>query len=159
VGKLGEDRSVRLDPVYKAADGNRIPIPADFCTASILISDSTEILLWMVGPGRYRLLCGAHVDHPEISALRALIANREGPAEATEFDNNAATVAGARLKTGTLSVSTGKERRLSVPDILMELLNIRREGKAVVVLDGRFVEIWSVEAFEASFNTPTGDLL
>lgn len=111
----------------------------------------------MVGKGRYRILAGDHANHPEVELLRAKIGDREGPTVATEFDDNATTVLGVRLLAADLK--HGKEKRLSLPDIIMDSLKIRSERRAVIVLDGHFVEIWSVDTFEETHDVLTSELL
>ena len=111
----------------------------------------------MVGEGRYRILAGDDANHPKIESLRLKILEREGPTVATEFDDNATTVLNVRLLPADLK--PGKEKRLALPDIIMDSLRIRTERRAVIVLDGRFVEIWSVETFEETYGVPTSDLL
>jgi hypothetical protein len=152
------------EPVYKTADKNRIPIPISFCEAVALApsTEPIEVLLWMVTAGRYRLIAGNHVDHPGIKGLLTRILERDGPKEPTDFEDDASTVLNVRLVEAKLSFvvrpsSSGKEWRLSLPDILVDVLKIRKEGQAVVVLDGQFIEIWSVQTFEAALKVPASD--
>jgi hypothetical protein len=149
-----------IQPVYKpiCKDEQRIPIPANFCEAAGLGGkEPLEVSLWMVGKGRYRILAGENAHDPEIESLRTKISEREGPTVATEFDDNAATVLNIRLLSA--DIKPGKEKRLSLADIIMDSLKIRSERRAVIVLDGRFVEIWSVETFEETYGVPTAELL
>lgn len=149
----------RPDPVYKPVnDHQRIGIPSGFREGALEPQTKpVTVSLWMVKSGRYRLLIGEHAEHPDIQALRTRISEREGAAAATEFDDDGSTVIGVRLVDAELS--PGKEWRLSLPDIIMDALRIRKERQAVVVLDGKFIEIWGVETFEAALKVPTSDLL
>lgn len=153
-------RKPAIHPVYKpiCKDEQRIPIPANFCEAAGLGGkEPLWVSLWMVGEGRYRILAGEDANHPDIESLKTKISEREGPTAATEFEDNAATVLNIRLLPADLK--PGKEKRLSLPDIIMDSLRIRTERRAVIVLDGRFVEIWSVETFEETHGVPTSELL
>ncbi len=153
-------RKLSIHPVYKpiCKDEQRIPIPAHFCEAAGLDGkEPVEVCLWFVGKGRYRILAGDDLQHPDVEALRTRSSEREGPTDPTEFDDNAITVQSTRLLNADLK--TGKEKRLSLPDFIMEALRIRTERRAVIVPEGRFVEIWSVETFESTFDVPTSDIL
>lgn len=157
VGKPGEIFGTSFEFAYKSADGNRVQIPAEFCEASALEVESTEILLWMPEAGRYRLIPMSHSDDPEIATLQNRITERQGATSATSFDSAARTVLGTRLVKAVLSC--GKERRLSLPPTVMELLKVREAKEVVIVRDGKFIEVWSVRAFDASFSAATSELL
>jgi len=152
-------KRLSTEPVYRDIKDGRLTIPSNFCEAASLQDGAEEglnVTLWLVRSGRYRILTVDHVDHPEIKRLRTSIAERDGPKAPADFDDDATTVISVRLI--DTSLGPGKERRLSVPDIIQNVLGIRKEGRAVVVLDGKFVEVWSVEAFEATMKIPTSDL-
>jgi DNA-binding transcriptional regulator/RsmH inhibitor MraZ len=149
-----------IQPVYKPVrDHQRIAIPAEYCEAIGLQAavEIMDVLLWMIAPGRYRMLIGADMGAPDVAKLREAMEVRPEPHGPTEFDDDASTVMGVRILEARLS--RGKECRLSLPDIIMDVLKIRREERAVVVCDGRFVEIWSVDTFEATFRVSTAALL
>lgn len=152
-------KRLSTEPVYKEIKDGRVTIPNNFCEAAGLPAESekTAITLWLVRNGRYRLLAGDHTRHPEVEALRARIEEREGPASATEVDYNAYVVMNVRLVDTHLG--GGKERRLSVPEIIANFLTGKKHGQVVVVLDGVFVEIWSIATFEATFEISTSELL
>jgi len=110
----------------------------------------------MVDHGRYRLLAGEDAQHDDVETLRVLISDQDGSASPTASDSNALTVMQARLIDTHLG--GGKERRLSLPPVILDIMKIKMHTEAVMVLDGRFVEIWSVETFESAFKVRTSEL-
>ena len=112
----------------------------------------------MVKKGRYRVLSGDHAKHAEIESLRSHISGRKVPASAVDFQDEAATVVSYRL-VDEVNLGSGKERRLSVPDPIQDILKMNKDGRCVVVLDGQFIEVWSVELFESTLDVLTSDLL
>jgi DNA-binding transcriptional regulator/RsmH inhibitor MraZ len=158
-GGLAMGRKISTQPVFSEVRDGRVTIPNNFCEAAKLFPDSEtiDVSLWMVGRGRYRLLAGDHRKHPDVEALRGKISEREGSTSPTEFDSDAYTVIDVRLL--DTHVGKGKERRLALPPIMLDILKIRKHREAVVVLDGSFVEIWSVETFESANTIPTSELL
>jgi len=152
-------RKISTLPAYSEVRGGRITIPNNFCEAAKLVPDSEtiDVSLWMVGSGRYRLLAGDHRRQPEVEALRVRISERQGSTSPTESDSDAYTVIDIRLLDTHLG--KGKERRLTLPPIILDILKIRKHREAVIVLNGSFVEVWGVETFESANTIPTSELL
>lgn len=148
------------EPVYRDFKDGRITIPNNFCDAAGLKDkgEALDVTLWMIKKGRYRVLSGDNARHPEIESLRSYISERKGPVNAVDFGDEPTTVMNHRL-VDDVNLGSGKERRLSVPDPIQDILRMRKEGRGVVVLDGQFVEIWSVELFESTLDVRTSDLL
>jgi DNA-binding transcriptional regulator/RsmH inhibitor MraZ len=147
------------EPVYKDFKDGRISIPNNFCDAAGLRDEGEplDVTFWMVKKGRYRVLSGDNAKHPEIESLRLRISGRRGPESAVDFGDEPAAVLNYRL-VDEVNLGSGKERRLSVPDPIQDILKLRKEGRGVVVLDGHFIEIWSVELFESTLDVLTSDL-
>jgi len=119
--------------------------------------ETIQVVLWLVGMGRYRLLAGDHAKHPDLEALRTRIAEHGGPIGATGFDDAAHAVINVRLIDTELAA--GKECRVHLPDIVANVLKVREYGGVQVVLNGKFVEIWSVETLGAALAITTPELL
>ena len=151
-------KKLSTQPVFAEVRDGRVTVPNNFCDLAGLTpaAETMEVVLWMVDHGRYRVLGGADATVPAVESLRNQISEREGPASATESDANAFAVMQVRLIDTHLG--GGKERRLSLPPVIVDIMRVKKQKEVVAVLDGRFVEIWSIETFESANRVPTSEL-
>lgn len=152
-------KRLTTDPVFKEFRDHRVTIPNNFCEVAGIPakSETIDVILWLVGNGRYRLLSGDQGNHRDVELMRERITQRDEPSDPTASDDAVNAVLNLRLIDTDLG--GGKERRLYLPEIVTNLLKVKKYGGVQVVLNGKFVEIWSIQALDDACSVPTADIL
>lgn len=155
-------RKTTVDAVSKPFDDRRLGIPRQFAEATGWISGNDPVggYLVMLLPGRYRLISETEFGQTErLGALweRIALAAERTNRSALDFEDNASTTLGARLIYA--EISPGSEWRLSLPSAVTEVLGIDSKGdRAVVVLAGRYIEIWNRKTYLLSFEETVDEI-
>jgi hypothetical protein len=142
---------VTFDP-----DGNRIPLPKHLCDRLPWLSGSEprSAWLWMISPGRYRLLSEEQVKtDPHLESLRDFMFQQQlvptADPSMSKGPNETSIV--ARLHPTELKVNKSYWR-LSFPAVLDEFIPLNCDQKKfsiLLCLDG-YLEIWYTEILRAA---------
>lgn len=115
----------------------------------------------MLRPGRYRVVPLVEAEsNPTIVALRKRI--DDGVADvnqhALDFEANCSAVLEARVLRTQLNPS-GSDWRLVLPKLATDILGIKPgRDDVVIVLAGRYIEVWSASAFHAALDGPVDEI-
>jgi len=93
--------------------------------------------------------------NPKLEALRRQIAEVAGGSQtAVDFEPGRSAVLVTTLIKTTLSLSTKREWRLLLPKIIASVLQIQPgDSEAVIVPDGPYLQVWSVDKYRSEYRS------
>jgi hypothetical protein len=153
-----------LEPIVKPMDSGRVGIPEHFAEATGWIQGTEEIgvFLVMLSAGRYRVISATEADQdPDIVALKGRLesSSREANSSPLDFEDNSIATLTARFVSTDLSAS-GTEWRLSLPPLVTHILRIEpKAGNALLLMAGRYIEIWDIEVYRSSFGKALDEII
>lgn len=157
-------RRTALEPTVKPLNSGRVGIPEHFAAATGWIqgTEDIEVFLVMLVLGRYRIVPSAEAEHDhDLIDLRDRIesSSRDENKSPLEFQDNSTATLMARFVRAELSPS-GAEWRLSLPPLVTQILGIEpKAGSALLLMAGRYVEIWDMEVYRSSFQKPLDEVI
>jgi hypothetical protein len=160
----GRPKKTALEPTVKPLESGRIGIPGHFATATGWIqgTEDIEAFLVMLTLGRYRLVSATEAsEDSDFAALKDRIesSSRDVNSSALDFQEDSIATLGVRLIKTNLSPS-GTEWRLTLPAVVTQILRTHpKRGSALLLMAGRYIEVWDTEVYRASFNTPLDEIV
>jgi hypothetical protein len=156
---------VSLEPTFAAVDKyGRLRLPADFAETLRWLRNGQQVVAWLyvIEPGRYRLLCEADVERS--SALKRTIqrmndAQRPDPNEDPfEAEGPELAAVGALTIRVKLSFTQRVGWRVNIPTHSYPIASLAGERGFFLLLSEGYLEFWTFEVLTRALPRAAGEV-
>jgi hypothetical protein len=152
-----------VEPALMSVDrAGRIVIPRAFCEIVGWIAGSSPVKAWLLmgSPGRYRLLSAQEAEgEPDLALIRERIAGRLHSTNGTPLDVEDDASATLSLRFFAVQLSPqGPGWRLTLPNVIVKIMEIRLTGEVAVLMSNGHIEIWAVGTLKSALSAPLNQI-